>query len=146
MSYNDPNSTDIYTTIDYSADTITIDPSACTIGIGAGTNNWTTMATGAIGASPYTIGGNWATSPYTIGGTASNSISINGENADIKINGRSIVDVLDRLEQQMGWLTPKPEIEKEWAELKRLGDEYRAMEADIKDKMKVWDILNKPID
>ena len=141
MSYNDPNSTDTYI-IDYSADTITIDPSS--FSVGTGTNSWTTMATGA---SPYITGSNWTTSPYTIGGTgSSSSISINGEGADIKINGRSIVDILDKLEQQMGWLTPKLEIEKEWAELKRLGDEYRAMEADIKDKMKVWDILNKPVE
>ena len=140
LIYTISDLTDVHSTIDNSstntisignsADTITISPPhAYNIG-----STWTTMA--STSASPYSIGG------YT----TNNSISVNGENADIMINGRSIVDVLDRLEQQMGWLTPKPEIEKEWEELKRLGDEYRALEADIKDKMKVWDILKNPVE
>jgi hypothetical protein len=140
LIYTISDSADVHSTIDNSsintisignsADTITISPPhAYNIG-----STWTTMA--STSASPYSIGG------YT----TNNSISVNGENADIMINGRSIVDVLDRLEQQMGWLNPKPEIEKEWEELKRLGDEYRALEADIKEKMKVWDILKNPVE
>ena len=40
-------------------------------------------------------------------------------------------------------LVPNPELEKEWEELKRLGDAYRKLEAECKEKSKVWNTLKK---
>jgi flagellar motility protein MotE (MotC chaperone) len=40
-------------------------------------------------------------------------------------------------------LTPNPELEKEWDELKELGDRYRELEKHITEKMKTWDILKR---
>lgn len=73
----------------------------------------------------------------------SGTIKLSGENADIDINGVSLKDTLASIQERLALLTPNPQLEKEWEELKALGDAYRKMEADIKSKMKTWDILKK---
>lgn len=59
---------------------------------------------------------------------------------DFIIDGVSIKQVL---EERLGMLVPNPELEKEWEELKRLGDEYRKLEAECKEKSKMWNTLKK---
>ena len=79
-------------------------------------------------------------SPYS---SSSGLVKLSGENADIDINGVSLKRTLEGIQQRLALLEPNPALEKEWAELKRLGDEYRALEQEIKDRMKTWDILKK---
>lgn len=88
--------------------------------------------------------------PYTIGAgisspTWSNSISpkikLDGEGADIEVNGRSLMDMLDRIERRLEILVTNPKLEVEWAELKELGEKYRALEQHIKEKQATWDRL-----
>jgi hypothetical protein len=73
----------------------------------------------------------------------SSTIQLNGEQADINVNGKSLCQAIEQLEQRLGWMVPNPEIEQEWAELKHLGDQYRRLEAEIKEKIKVWETLKK---
>ena len=70
-------------------------------------------------------------------------IDCRGENADILLNGRSLTQTLDGIESRLAILRPDPALEKEWTELRELGDRYRQLEAEIKEKMRVWDILKK---
>lgn len=74
---------------------------------------------------------------------AHGTIKLSGENADIDINGVSLKQTLLDIQSRLAMLTPNPTLEKEWEELKELGDQYRKLEQEIKDKMKTWDILKK---
>lgn len=120
-----------------------------------------TGATGSISTGGYTIGANgtsasdwitggtntvWTTnttaptwnisSPATI--SAGGSISLQGEQADIEINGRSMSAWMEKVEERLNILTPNPELEKEWDELRRLGERYRKLEKKCKEKAEVW--------
>jgi len=92
---------------------------------------------------PYTIGPSTVMqSPMAIDWSKSiqNGSSVI-ESDDIKLNGKSLVKTLKALEERLAWLEPNSTIEKEWNELKELGDQYRALEAQIKEKMSVWEKL-----
>lgn len=65
------------------------------------------------------------------------------EDCDITIGDFSVKDSLERIEKTLGILRVNPELEKDWDELRLLGERYRELEKDIKDKIKVWDILKK---
>jgi hypothetical protein len=82
----------------------------------------------------YTLGSNWNN------GTSA-KIQLNGPNADIEINGESLIAMLRRIEERLNILTPNPNLESEWAELRALGDQYRKLEQYIKDKQATWDRL-----
>ena len=95
--------------------------------------------------------------PYTIGTTNSSvwpqttsivhpngTVELKGDNADLIVNGKSILETISNLEQRLGWLVCNPTIEKDWNELKQLGDKYRQVELEIKEKIRLWEILNKP--
>jgi hypothetical protein len=91
----------------------------------------------------YTTGtgsGNpWATSTTLRGG----QLELEGKDADVIIDGKSLLGTLQALEERLNMLIPNPELEKEWAELKKLGDAYRKLEKEITAKIKTWELLNK---
>jgi len=62
---------------------------------------------------------------------------------DIIIKGKSLNDTLDKIEERLAILHPNLALEDKWYELKELGNKYRALEAEIIEKQKMWDILNK---
>lgn len=70
-------------------------------------------------------------------------IELKGKNADITINSKSLKEFMEAMEQRLNWLQPNPALEKDWEELKALGDAYRELEKHINDKMTTWDILKK---
>lgn len=59
---------------------------------------------------------------------------------DLMLDGVSLKQVL---EERLNLMIPNPELEKEWDQLKALGDEYRKLEADLKEKGRIWQALNK---
>lgn len=73
----------------------------------------------------------------------SNKIRLDGHDADIEVNGRSLVKTLEIIEQRLAILEPKPELESRWSRLKALGDEYRQLAAELEQGEKVWEILKK---
>ena len=148
--------------------TITLDDlDHLTSGINNDTINWgSTTGTsdpyyGAVGTiaggsySPntgYTYTTNTTTSPWIVnnGSTSpavavnpSGSIEIKGKDADIKINGKSMVTWMEAVEERLNILTPNPELEKDWDELRRLGERYRALEEKCKEKARMWAALKK---
>lgn len=105
---------------------------------------------GAVPAVNITTGSN--TSPYTISGGAginspwySNSLSpkirLDGEGADIEVNGLSLIKTLQEIQSRLNILQPNTALEKEWEELFELGRKYRELEQHIKDKQATWDRL-----
>lgn len=100
-----------------------------------------TGAVGSITGGPYTItGGAGSASPWTTY-TSAPKINLNGEGADIEVNGWSLVDAIKKIEERLNILTPNENLESEWEELRTLGDQYRKLEQHIKDKQATWDKL-----
>lgn len=103
---------------------------------------------GAAGASyPNTV---WTTGTSGINGLdwsvgsniqPSGTIQLNGKDADIKVNGRSLMDAIDALEQRLNILVPNPELEAEWDELRELGERYRELEKKCQEKGDMWNKL-----
>lgn len=59
---------------------------------------------------------------------------------DLILDGVSLRQLL---EERLNMLVPNPELEKEWAELKELANQYRKLETDLKEKARMWKALNK---
>lgn len=108
-------------------------------------------------SGPYTINSGAVGTGYTWTTTGTNSIDwsigtkvnqsgtieLQGQDADIVVNGRSLMDAIDALEQRLNIMVPNPELEKEWDELKELGDRYRALEKQCKEKGQMWTKLKE---
>lgn len=62
---------------------------------------------------------------------------------DVKIKGKSLIDMLDKIEERLAILHPNEKLEEKWEELKKLGEAYRALEKDIIEKEKIWETLKK---
>jgi len=103
-----------------------------TIGAGGSHANavWTTTGTGT--------GINWSQSAVGATITPSATISLKGEDADIDLNGKSMKAWMEKVEERLNILTPNPELEKEWDELRKLGERYRKLEKKCKEKAEVW--------
>jgi hypothetical protein len=144
-----------YSTVDYGAiptiPTITTtDMSTLTVGKISFNNNTTGMGytIGAGGTSanavwttntthPSIVGSQWpANTAATLG--ASGKMELHGEGADIEINGKSMKAWMEKVEERLNILTPNPELEKEWDELRKLGERYRKLEKKCKEKAEVW--------
>ena len=128
----------------YSTDTITLGSNHTAIGGVTLTSPYTfTTGPGANGAgfcnNSYTISS--AGSPWTVQSTASTSakIQLDGEGADVEINGWSLVAAVKRIEERLSLFQPNPELEQDWEELRGLGEQYRKLEQHIRDKQATWD-------
>jgi hypothetical protein len=113
-----------------------------------------TVNNAGISASsyPYTItGSNTApltlnagtgiSNPWSFSNSISPKIQLNGDGADIEVNGWSLIESIKRIEQRLNILHPNEKLEAEWEELRALGDKYRQLEQHIRDKQATWDRL-----
>ena len=96
---------------------------------------WTTTNTGGWG-----MGG--GAGEYRVNQTLKGGqLHLEGDGADITLNGESLMATLRALEQRLNILRPNTELEAEWDQLKELGDQYRQLEAELKEKQKMWNML-----
>jgi hypothetical protein len=96
--------------------------------------------------SPYTIGTGFSNTTYGIGSpwmptNSAPKIQLDGEDADITVNGWSLVAAVKSIEERLGLYQPNPELESEWAELRELSLQYKKLEQHIRDKQATWDRL-----
>ena len=70
-------------------------------------------------------------------------LELNGDKADIKINGVSLNDTLTAIQKKLDILTVNPKLENEWDDLKALGEQYRKLETELAEKSKMWAALKK---
>jgi len=86
--------------------------------------------------------GSWSsqTAPATI---TAGTLELSGDKADIKINGVSLNDTLKTIQERLNILVPNSLLEKEWDELKALGEQYRKLEDELAEKSKMWAALKK---
>jgi len=73
----------------------------------------------------------------------SGKMVMRGKEADIEINGKSMSAWMEKVEQRLNILTPNPELEKDWDDLRRLGERYRKLEKKCKEKAQMWETLKK---
>lgn len=98
------------------------------------------LTTGTNG-SVYNISTDW-----NYMGNTNNSLDVKGDanfEGDVKIQGKSLVDTLQSIEERLAILRPNKELEEKWERLKTLGNMYRELEKEILEKQKVWNILKK---
>ena len=125
-----------------STDTITLSSSPWNI-----TNNtvvgggYSYPNTVSVTGGPYTIGGAGTGITSNPWATKTTKIQLNGEGADIEVNGWSLIDAIQKIEERLNILHPNEKLEAEWEELRTLGEQYRKLEQHIKDKQATWDKL-----
>ena len=68
---------------------------------------------------------------------------ISGDDADIEINGISLKQTLEDIQQRMAILQPNPELEKEFKELREIRQQYIKLERNLLEKKEMWETLNK---
>jgi predicted transcriptional regulator len=125
------------TDINWSSDTITIN-----------VDDYLTTVSGSSGDYLISNGVNgfdW--------GTLSISNSLKGDSlevvgdanfqGDLKLQGKSLKDSLDRIEERLAILRPNEELEEKWENLRGLRKAYMELEAEIIEKEKMWAILQK---
>jgi hypothetical protein len=124
----------------YTSDTITLSPH--------GTSIWNNTT---ISGGGYTYPNTVSNGTYTINSgagtgnpwakTTSTKIQLDGEGADIEVNGESLIGMIRKIEERLNILHPNIELEAEWEELQAIGNRYRELEQHIKDKQATWDRL-----
>ena len=103
--------------------------------------------------SPYTVssGINFPNAVYTTASTGSPwvqsppmagpKIRLEGADADIEINGVSLWRTMQEISNRLNIMHVNPELETQWAELRKLGEKYRKLEQQLKEKQATWDRL-----
>jgi hypothetical protein len=111
-----------------------------TIGnLGSGLTYSNTAITGTAYPN-VTISAGTNTQPW-FNTNASSKIRLDGTDADIVVNGHSLVDAINSIKDRLNCLQINPKLEKEWEELRILGDQYRELEKQILEKQATWDRL-----
>jgi len=87
-------------------------------------------------SDPYTF---WDVAPDPPRGT----LELHGDDADIVINGKSLSQTLQSLNDRLAILQVNPELEAEFDELHALAEQYRALEKKLLHKKKMWETLKK---
>jgi hypothetical protein len=67
-----------------------------------------------------------------------NTVHIRGEDADLLINDKSLKTWMEKVEERLNILTPNSEMEKEWDQLRRLGERYRKLEKKCQEQADMW--------
>ena len=122
----------------HTVDTITVNstnlsPTYSISNVGLGTT---------VSSPNITTSGSW-NSPPAMALDQHGTIDLRGENADIRVNGESLMKTLQSIQDRLNMLRPNTELEAEWDQLKELGDQYRKLEAEFKEKSKMWNALKK---
>jgi len=126
-------------------DTITITSGTNTTGTYDTSNGlyWGSGSSGQLLTSSGTNGTSWITQDSSLKGS---TLSVKGDadfEGEITIKGKSLTDMLDKIEERLAILHPNPELEDRWDELKELGKRYKELEAEIIEKERMWAILKK---
>ena len=95
-----------------------------------------TQISAATNQYVYASNGTYTISPIT--STPSGTLELQGEGADVRINGVSLTGVLKNIEERLNILRPNKELEAEWHQLRELGNQYRRLEAEFQEKSRVW--------
>jgi len=111
-----------------------------TAGLGLSQNYPNSLSVGNLsgGIGTFTLPNSqpWLTTADHSG--LSSKIDLRGPEADIMINKVSLVDTLRGIQERLNMLVPNPDLEKEWDQLRALGEQYRAMEIKLQEQGDMW--------
>jgi len=118
-----------------------------------------TVTTGSGGVSgAYLVSNGNSTNTWAVTSASGqtdlkpNSLQVKGKSefeddvniiGDLKLQGKSLKDSLDKIEEKLAILHPNEELEEKWENLRGLRKLYMELEAEIKEKEKMWSILKK---
>jgi hypothetical protein len=96
--------------------------------------------------------GTWANPGYAANNTAATlaqngfqfeggTLKLQGEKADLKINGVSLSETLTGIQEMLGIVVPVHELEAEFDELQQAGKEYRRLLKHFQEQKAVWKTL-----
>ena len=70
-------------------------------------------------------------------------LTLNGEDADIEINGVSLTKTLQSLQDRLNILRPNADLESRWDELRQVRERYQQLEQEILEKERAWKALQQ---
>ena len=107
---------------------------------------WTPNITTTV-PMPNVYVSNSGTSDFSSIGSISphrnSSLSLHGEDADITINGESLMTMIRGIQDRLNILAPDPAMEQEWSELAELRQAYETKLQECREKSRMWQILKK---
>jgi len=106
--------------------------------IGSSTSGTYLGSNGSYGAIPTWTNGATGVGQIPVTVNASGKIDLQGESADITINGTSLLATLAALQERLNWMQPATDLEAEWDQLRELGDRYRELEQQCREKSQMW--------
>ena len=65
-------------------------------------------------------------------------VVIQGKDADLVIGDKSLKTWMEKVEERLNILTPNPEMEAEWDQLRKLGERYRKLEKKCQEQSDMW--------
>jgi hypothetical protein len=74
------------------------------------------------------------------------TLQVNGDadiTGELTVQGVKLSDRLDKIDERLAILHPNFELEEKWDDLRALRNAYIELEAEIKEKEKMWKILKK---
>ena len=129
--------------------TVTVSPAASTLTSGGyvitNPNGPTYTYTGITAGGGGGYGGGTGVGSWSSQGSVDTAgvLQLNGDKADIKINGVSLNETLKIIQERLNILVPNSLLENEWDQLKKLGEQYRKLEAELEEKSRMWTALKK---
>jgi hypothetical protein len=85
----------------------------------------------------------WTFSDLSITSPPQAKIELRGEDADIEINGDSVVGMLREIRDRLNILRVSEEMEAEWDDLRALREQYAAKLAECREKSRAWAALKQ---
>lgn len=117
-------------------------PTTYSVEVSNSTSPATSAGSGFILDSVVTTGTSW----NYVGPSSPATLDVNGNanfTGDITFKGQSLSQALDAINERLSILVPDAALEKEFDELRRLGDLYREAEAKFKEQKKIFERLKK---
>ena len=71
------------------------------------------------------------------------TLTLTGDDADIMVNGVSLMQTLQGMQQQLNMLAPDPAMEQQWDELRILREQYEAKLSECRQKSQAWKALQQ---
>lgn len=127
----------------------TISPNAVPITNATGSGYYLQQTvTGPVWTSNNTSGYGMIGTVSDNGSTGVNTptITVTGDaefKGNITVRGVNLSELLQNIEQRLAILHPNEKLEKKWAKLKELGNQYRELENEILHSEEMWKILKK---
>ena len=91
-----------------------------------------------ISYTTATTQANWIVEPYY---TKKPKVEITDK--DLVIDGLSLRDFMQTVNERLAIVQPNPALEKEFTELKECADRYRELEHKLLDQKRIWETLKK---